>query len=260
MRRRQPRAGMWRSPPPLLRHRRHLPRQCPRRRRRPSPHPLTANGQRRAWRGLAGHCTHAWPGARPGRPGSEERLGACRFRHRPSAGNRHHPTPPPSPRCPGFTASTAPPLLPVRPHRHPRAPRRHPVPARGNGRPATRLRDRTSPAAPGPATRLHGPQGWPKRGQPSRRPHPPGLGHGVAALASRSPRTLAVPRAVHQRPPPCWPQSCATRLAAWAAPRAPRAHRSPGRSQRLRKRPSALFCPPRLPARPPHLRPHGPRR
>lgn len=166
--RRQPRAGIWRSPSPLLRHRRHLLRWCPRRRQRPSPRPLIASGQRPAWRGLAGHCTHAWPGARPGRPGPGERLGACRFRHLPSAGNRRHPTPPPSPRCPGFTASTAPPPLPlpVHPHRHPRVPKRHPVPARGNGRPATRLRDRTSLAAPGPVTRLHGPRGWLKRGQP----------------------------------------------------------------------------------------------
>ncbi|XP_019487647.1 PREDICTED: scavenger receptor class F member 2 isoform X1 [Hipposideros armiger] len=261
-RRRQLKAGMWRSPQSLLSHRRRLLRRCPRRMRRPSPRPLTASGRRRAWRGLAGHCTHAWPGARPGRPGPGERLGACRFRHRLSAGNRRHPTPPPNPRCPGFTASTAPPPppLPVRLHRHPRAPRRHPVPARGNGRPATRLRDRRSPAVPGPATRLHGPRGWPKRGQPSRRPHRPGLGRGGAALASQSQRTLAVPRAARQRPPPCWLQSCATRLAAWAAPRVPRAHKVPGRSQRLRRRPSAQFCPPRQPARPLHPRPQGPRR
>lgn len=208
--RRQPRAETGRSPPPP----RPWPPRRRRRRRRPSPHPPTASGPRPAWRGPAGRCTRAWPGGRPGRPGPGERLAACRFPRRRSAGSRRHPTPPPSPRCLGFTASKALPARPVRLRHLPRVSRWRPAPARGHGHPATPRRGRKSPAAPGPRTRRHGPRGWPKKSQPWPRPPRPGLGRGAAALASRSPRTLAAPRAARPRPPPCWPPSCATRLAA----------------------------------------------
>lgn len=201
---------------------------------------------------------HVWPGVRPGRSGPGARLEACLFRHRLSTESHRHRTLPPSPRCPGYTASTVP--LPVRPRRHPRAPRPRPAPARGNGRPVTCPRGQKNQAVPGPMTQRQGPRGWPRRGQPSPRPRHLELGRGAAALASRSPRTLVVHRAARPRPPPCWPPSCATRLAAWAAPRGPRARRAPGRSRRRRRRPSARYCPPRQPARPPRSRPRALRR